>query len=579
MTVSRDPTYPLFPILSCLGFVLCLIPLPWHIQAMNSGTVAFMLWTASVCFVRFVNSVIWAGSVDNVAPVWCDISTQIILGAGIGIPASILCISRRLYRITSIRTVSLSKADKKRAVIEDICIAAGIPAIILALHVIVHPHRFDILEDIGCQTVTYNTLPAYFLYFMWPIVLGVVSLIYSCLNLRSFYIRRVQFAQFMNSNTAMNMSRYLRLMILSVVDILFTIPLGIYVVYIASHGVKLQPWISWEDTHFNWLRIVQTPALIWRNDKSFETSIELNRWLSVLCAFLFFALFGFASEAKKHYQIAFWWCMKPFGLRPAKKTKGATQLPKVKPPATNDSLPMYMQNIKFPTTATATSASSADITHVRSSIGMEGKEKEAFSPSSPSSPPPPSYQQHRCSDISSVSSYAPSGSFVSLTDTEHARNSTYTVDISISNTIYTPSLDHNDLDVPASPTSPLSPTTPDASPSPIPMPGTQTQSPSSSLQPARTPSPQIFDRTRTPTPIPTGPPAALLAVSSADPVQRVYLTESYRPSRVPIARPSPPPFNELTFQPLVAHASSSPLRNAREDAPITITVHTSSESL
>lgn len=68
-----DPTYPLFPVFALIGFVLCLIPLPWHLQAWNSGTCAFMIWTASLCLVEFINAIVWSGNVDNVAPIWCDI--------------------------------------------------------------------------------------------------------------------------------------------------------------------------------------------------------------------------------------------------------------------------------------------------------------------------------------------------------------------------------------------------------------------------------------------------------------------------------------------------------------------------
>lgn len=47
------------------------------------------------------------------------------------------------------------------------------------LDYIIQGHRFDILEDIGCYPVVYNTLPSYFLYFMWPVALGIVSFFYS----------------------------------------------------------------------------------------------------------------------------------------------------------------------------------------------------------------------------------------------------------------------------------------------------------------------------------------------------------------------------------------------------------------
>lgn len=70
---SHDPTYPLFPIFAFLGFLVSIIPLPWHLQAWNAGTCAFMIWTGLSCLSEFINSIIWRGNVLNVAPVWCDI--------------------------------------------------------------------------------------------------------------------------------------------------------------------------------------------------------------------------------------------------------------------------------------------------------------------------------------------------------------------------------------------------------------------------------------------------------------------------------------------------------------------------
>jgi hypothetical protein len=82
--------------------------------------------------------------------------------------------------------------------------------------------------------------------------------------------------------------------------------------------VKLAPWVSWEETHYNFSYVGRIPALIWRSNRSFRTSVELTRWLPVLCALLFFILFGFASEARKSYQTAFWAVLKVFGVRPEK---------------------------------------------------------------------------------------------------------------------------------------------------------------------------------------------------------------------------------------------------------------------
>lgn len=137
------------------------------------------------------------------------------------------------------------------------------------------------------------------------------------LTLRSFWRRRLQFNELLSSNTSLSASRYFRLVLLAVVDIMFTIPLGIYSIYIGNKGVGLAPWISWEETHFNFARVAQVPTLFWRSDRSTETAVELTRWLPVFCAFLFFALFGFAAEAQKHYRLLFWRIAGVFGFRPS----------------------------------------------------------------------------------------------------------------------------------------------------------------------------------------------------------------------------------------------------------------------
>lgn len=76
-----DPTYPLYPTFAFLGFILSLIPLPWHLQAWNSGTCYFMMWSTLACLNQFINSVVWAGNALNPAPAWCEIcqSTSCIL--------------------------------------------------------------------------------------------------------------------------------------------------------------------------------------------------------------------------------------------------------------------------------------------------------------------------------------------------------------------------------------------------------------------------------------------------------------------------------------------------------------------
>jgi hypothetical protein len=72
-----NPTYPLFPVFALCGSLLVLIPLPWHVQAWNVGTCAYIIWASVACLFEFINSLVWNGNILNPAPVWCDICTSL----------------------------------------------------------------------------------------------------------------------------------------------------------------------------------------------------------------------------------------------------------------------------------------------------------------------------------------------------------------------------------------------------------------------------------------------------------------------------------------------------------------------
>ncbi|THH17677.1 hypothetical protein EW146_g3173 [Bondarzewia mesenterica] len=316
LAVEPDISYPstsamaappneVFSAFAFLGFIMCCIPIYWHLEAWNTGTCLYMAWTGLACLNQFINSVVWNHNAINRAPIWCDISSRIVLASSVAIPAASLCINRRLYNIASIKSVTVTRREKQRGIMIDLTIGLGIPIFEIILQYIVEGHRFDIIEDVGCYPVTYNTPPAYALVFVWPVAIGAVSFVYCILTIRHFWIRKQQFSQIVSSNRNLNQSRYFRLMALAGVELLGTIPLGSYSIYLNATVNQIQPWISWADTHFNFSRVDQIPSVIWRADTHIQTSVELSRWLLVLCAFIFFAFFGFADEARKHYDLVY----------------------------------------------------------------------------------------------------------------------------------------------------------------------------------------------------------------------------------------------------------------------------------
>jgi pheromone a factor receptor len=104
----------------------------------------------------------------------------------------------------------------------------------------------------------------------------------------------------MQLTSSANRGRYLRLMAISSIEILGTIPMGTY--YIVSNAkMGVVPWMGWARMHSHYSEVVQVAGFTWRNDPVASLNLELFRWSLVACAFIFFAFFGFAGEAREHY--------------------------------------------------------------------------------------------------------------------------------------------------------------------------------------------------------------------------------------------------------------------------------------
>ncbi|KAF8207430.1 pheromone A receptor-domain-containing protein [Mycena galopus ATCC 62051] len=305
-----------FSMFAFVAFLCSTIPLPWHLEAWNTGTCLYMIWTALANLILFINSIIWNGNVLDSAPVWCDIATHFQAGFNLAIPACSLCINRRLYQIASVRTVTKTRAEKRRAIWEDLAIGLGLPLLQIPLQYIVQGHRYNIFEDIGCLGETDETPVAVVLYHLPPILVGLVSAVYCTLSIRAFYTQRASFKALLSSshNANLSLNRYLRLMLLASTDLIFTIPLGVFVLYVAAVINGITPWVSWDNTHSNFSRVVQVPGVFWRANVWDVASVEGLRWMTVGAGLLFFAFFGFADEAVKNYRTAWYNVARRVGL-------------------------------------------------------------------------------------------------------------------------------------------------------------------------------------------------------------------------------------------------------------------------
>ncbi|KAF8439983.1 pheromone A receptor-domain-containing protein [Boletus edulis BED1] len=321
--VSDVPNW-LFSTSAFIGFVLCMIPLPWHLEAWNTGTCLYMIWTGLACLNQFINSVVWNSDTINRAPVWCDISSYFIIGSSIAIPAASLCINRRLYQIASVSSVTKSRAQKQRDILVDLAIGVGLPILAMILHVVVQAERFLIIEEVGCFPFTFNTPLAYPLYLTWPLVICLVSATYCARTIRELALRRAQFKEFLATNRNLSSSRYFRLMGLASLEFIFAIPLATYSIYVNAATEPVQPYVSWQSAHAQMGDVLELPTAIWQATTLSTESVELSRWFVVLCAVAFFAFFGFADEAKKNYRYAYMSVAKRVGLSTGSMTATGT---------------------------------------------------------------------------------------------------------------------------------------------------------------------------------------------------------------------------------------------------------------
>ncbi|KAF8437133.1 pheromone A receptor-domain-containing protein [Boletus edulis BED1] len=162
---------------------------------------------------------------------------------------------------------------------------------------------------------------------MWPLVIGLISLVYAILTFRVAFQRKQQLKEIHHAGFSISLGHYRRLMTLCSVDIIFTVPLSIYVIILNAYDDPVGPYASWASVHTNVSHIAQYPAVLWQSTGDTAISVQLTRWLYILCAFLIFAFFGWAEEARDFYRQAFWSICHRLGYQRVSKSRSPADIP------------------------------------------------------------------------------------------------------------------------------------------------------------------------------------------------------------------------------------------------------------
>ncbi|KAI0299539.1 GPCR fungal pheromone mating factor [Russula brevipes] len=293
------PPNALFSACSFIGFVLCAIPFYWHLEghSLDAGTCLFMVWTGLECLMQCINSIVWnKNRIDKAPP-------PVFKSRSCRDPACLLCINRRLYLISTGKAVLPTRAEKRCVVLAELFIGLGIPILQMILQNVVSRDRYRIFEDFSPSPVTVNMLSSFLLVAVWPVVICSVSFMYGVGVIYAFYKFQRQFKRIKPSNSGLNRGHYLRLMVLSSMDLIVTIPLRVYYM-VKDARLGMIPWKSWDHTHSKYSPVFRVMAFISKNRLDTARSLEISRWWLVLNAFVFFAFFGFTSEGPARIIVA-----------------------------------------------------------------------------------------------------------------------------------------------------------------------------------------------------------------------------------------------------------------------------------
>ncbi|KAG8748804.1 a-factor receptor [Serendipita sp. 396] len=314
--------YPVYPILCIFSAIFALIPLATHWMAGNIGAVSLALWIIGGNVMAAVNTIVWRGNLRNPHPVWGDICQAYFSVMNFAISAATLYIQFHLWKVARNKRLLVSVAERRRQKIWGICWCYGIPVLFVVLHYIVQGHRYDVAEDLGPMPTTYLTPVAFAVYYIWDPIMCLISIGFS---LHTYWIiirHRKQMAKVFVSSKKNSEKRYYRLLAMSLMLTLLHLPLVLWVVIYNATVATVYPWISWEDTHSNYMRISYISRTMAESFTNFVTISSISYWAVTLCGFTFFLFFGTGTEARRQYWAALTWVAARFGIKlPERKKK------------------------------------------------------------------------------------------------------------------------------------------------------------------------------------------------------------------------------------------------------------------
>ncbi|KZS93771.1 fungal pheromone STE3G-protein-coupled receptor [Sistotremastrum niveocremeum HHB9708] len=285
-----DESYFLF---SCIAMMLALAPLPWNFRSWNVGIPCIGVYTAMSCLINIVNHIVWANNDYDSFPVWCDITSKLLVGLPIGLSAAALCVARRLY-ICLGPSRSPLKAQMRKAFHFDFFFAVGVPLFVTGpLYTLVRGWRYEIVFDRGCLPAPHEDLGSHLLIHGWPVLLGTTALVYGGLALRAFVTYDEDIENIAAPNVpALDRSHVIGLVGLATATAVLGMPPAVCRIFMDMSSGDVIRWIPWD-----YERIYQPVVLFtFTETKELHAINGLFSWIPNIIGLVYFLSLSLVQE-------------------------------------------------------------------------------------------------------------------------------------------------------------------------------------------------------------------------------------------------------------------------------------------
>ncbi|KII84139.1 hypothetical protein PLICRDRAFT_118514 [Plicaturopsis crispa FD-325 SS-3] len=253
------------PVVSFLSAAFLFIIIPLHYARLSIAHLSILVWLAVGNIIQGVNAIVWTGNTEMRIPVWCDISTKVVLCINVVLPACIVCICRQLELLSSSREIPCPPRGARNRTILEIACCTALPVLYATLHSIVQDHRFTIVADFGCTPSILPSVPGIFLVWLPPLATCAIGFTYIGLVLAHYFRRRADFTQYLVTRTHLTNAHFMRLLVTSTLQLFLLLILAISSISSDVSG-GLRPWISWASVHAKFLQVprlaTQTPQIV-----------------------------------------------------------------------------------------------------------------------------------------------------------------------------------------------------------------------------------------------------------------------------------------------------------------------------